>query len=33
MEHKEYKPLENETSAEMFEYLKTIPNIEVSLVQ
>lgn len=33
MEHKNFKPVENETTAEMLEYFKTIPNISVSLIQ
>ena len=33
MERKNFKPVENETTVEMFEYFKTIPNISVSFAQ
>ena len=33
MERKNYKPVENETTVEMLEYFKTIPNISVSFIQ
>ena len=33
MERKNFKPVENETTVEMFEYFKTIPNISISFAQ
>lgn len=31
MEHKKFKPVENNTSSEILEYFKKIPNIKVSI--